>query len=78
MGKVFPILGGFGSGRTIEIFDQVVPCALFTFGYFRVSRVFLCISGICGIYGTPDVRICPKGRVIPDISGYPIPNDIQN
>ena len=32
--------GGFGSGRSDEIFDGVFTGTLFTLGYFRVSWVF--------------------------------------
>ena len=39
---------GFGSGRSVEIYDRVFPGILFTLGYFRVCWVF---PGMSGIYG---------------------------
>ena len=38
---------GFGSGRSVEIYDRVFPGISFTLGYFRVFRVF---SGIFGYF----------------------------
>ena len=33
------VAGGFGSSRSVEIFDRVFPGISFTLGYFRVFRV---------------------------------------
>ena len=49
MGRVLKksrVAGGFGSGRSVEIFDRVFPGILGISGYFQVvpgiSRYFLC------------------------------------
>ena len=41
---------GFGSGRSVKIYDRVFPGTFFTFGYFRVFRVFPGMSGIFGYF----------------------------
>ena len=41
---------GFGSGRSVEIYDRVFSGIFFTFGYFRVCRVFSGISGFTHTY----------------------------
>ena len=45
--------------------------------YFRVLYLLSGSRVFTGIYGVPDVRVYPKYRVIPDISGYLIPNDFH-
>ena len=39
---------GFGSGRSVEIYDRAFPGIFFTLRYFRIFRVFLGMSGISG------------------------------
>ena len=49
-GPVLDKILGIGSGRSVEIYDQVYPGIFFTlryFGYFRVCQVF---TGIYGYY----------------------------
>ena len=41
---------GFGSGRSVEIYDWVFPGIFFTLGYFRVFRVFPGMSCIFGYF----------------------------
>ena len=41
-------VGGFGSDRSVDIFDQVFTDTLFTIGYFQPCRVFLGMLGISG------------------------------
>ena len=41
---------GFGSGRSVEIYDRAFPGIFFTLGYFRVFWVFLGISGFTHVY----------------------------
>ena len=60
----------------------------YSIGYFRVPYSLLGISGYVGYFQVfrvdtiflvaPKRRVYPKYQVIPDISGYPIPNDFQN
>ena len=42
---------GFGSGRSVEKYDQVFPGIFFSFGYFRVFQVFRVFPGMSGIFG---------------------------
>ena len=44
------LVGGFGLGRSVEVFDQSFPGTLFNFVYFLVYRVYL---GILSIYTYP-------------------------
>ena len=43
------VAGGFGSGRSVEIFDRVFLGILFTLGYFRVFRVIQVFSLVSAI-----------------------------
>ena len=45
-GQVLQKILGIGSGRSVEIYDQVNPGIFFTLKYFRVFRVFPGMSGI--------------------------------
>ena len=45
-GRVLDKIPGSGSGRSVGKYDRVFPGTFFTFGYFRVSRVFSGMSGI--------------------------------
>ena len=49
-GRVLDKIPGSGSGRSVEKYDRVFPGIFFSFGYFRVCRVFLGISGFTHIY----------------------------
>ena len=61
------VAGGFGSGRSVEVFNRVF------LGYIWICRAFP------GILGTPDVRVYTKYwvyqryHILPDILGYLIP-----
>ena len=42
---------GFRSGRSVEIYHRLFPGIFFTFGCFRVFRVFWVFPGMSGIFG---------------------------
>ena len=45
-GRVLDKIPGSGSGRSVEKYDRIFPGIFFSFGYFRVFRVFPGMSGI--------------------------------
>ena len=45
------LVGGFGLGRSVEVFDQSFPGTLLTLEYILVCRVS---PGILGIYTYPE------------------------
>ena len=49
-GQVLDKILGIGSGKSVEIYDQVYPGIFFTLGYFWVFRVFPGMSGIFGYF----------------------------
>ena len=63
--KKIGVAGRFGSGKSGEIFDRLFPGSLFSLSDFRVLRYYR-------VFWVPDIW------VIPNISGYLIPDDFEN
>ena len=67
--KTNRVAGGFGSGRSVGIFDPVCLGTLFSLGYFGYFQVFR-VYQIFWVY--------LKCWVLPRISGYLLHDDFWN